>query len=71
MDRLINMTGLTRSTYYDQVDQIEHKQIKMIRKRRANRMVRAPEVDRPRLDLTWAEKHVIYGISGSDLPKFT
>ena len=33
MDRLINMTGPTRSTYYDQVDQIEHKQVKMIRKR--------------------------------------
>ena len=41
MDKLINMTGPVRSTYYSQVDQIEHKQVKMIRKRRANRMVGA------------------------------
>ena len=30
MDRLISMTEPTRSTYYDQVDQKEHKQVKMI-----------------------------------------
>ena len=42
MDRLINMTEPIRSTYYDQVDQIEHKRVKIIKKCRANRMVRAP-----------------------------
>ena len=41
MDRLINMTGPTKSTYYNQVDQIEYKQVKMIKKRRANKIVRA------------------------------
>ena len=42
MDRLIRMTGPTRSTYYDQVDQIKYKEVKMIKKHGANRMVRAP-----------------------------
>ena len=69
MDRLISMTRPTRSTYYDQVNQIEHKQVKMIKKCRANRMVRAPQVDRPRSDLTWARGYAIYGICRSDLPR--
>ena len=42
MDRPIKMTGPTRSIYYYQVDQIENKKMKMIRKCRANGMIRAP-----------------------------
>ena len=69
MDKLINMTGPTRSTYYDQVDQIEHKQVKMIRKRKANRMVRVLLVDWLGSDLTCARGYAIYGICGSDPPR--
>ena len=42
MDKLISMIRPTRSTYYNQVDQIKHKQVKIIKKRRANKIVGAP-----------------------------
>ena len=41
MKKLIVMTKPTKSAYYVQGDQIQHKQIEMIRRRRANKLIRA------------------------------
>ena len=42
MNRLIKMTRPTESIYYDQVDQIQLKQVEMIKKHRAAGIIRAP-----------------------------